>query len=276
MRFVTNAAIGSALAGVALVAALATLASPSRLRDAAPVPPVVVDQPATIRAVFGKRSYAPGDRAVLRVETDAGRVRIQILRAGGERALTRSDSVLNGVPVTRAVALRQQGGRAEVVLAGWPSGFYFARLTAAGGRLGYAPFVLRSRSFDRSRVAVVLPTNTWQAYNFRDGDGDGIGDTWYADRDISAVDLGRPYLHRGVPPHYRGYDLGFLRWLSQKHERADFLADDDLERLGARTLAALYRPRRLPGPRGVCDCTCVRRNRRLSERRWEPDVPLLE
>ena len=31
-----------------------------------------------------------------------------------------------------------------------------------------------------SRVAVVLPTNTWQAYNFRDANGDGWGDTWYA------------------------------------------------------------------------------------------------
>ena len=31
------------------------------------------------------------------------------------------------------------------------------------------------------RVAVVLPTQTWQAYNFRDDDGDGKADTWYAD-----------------------------------------------------------------------------------------------
>ena len=25
-----------------------------------------------------------------------------------------------------------------------------------------------------------MPTNTWQAYNFRDADGNGWGDTWYA------------------------------------------------------------------------------------------------
>ena len=43
-----------------------------------------------------------------------------------------------------------------------------------------------------SRVAVVLPTNTWQAYNFRDVDGNGVGDTWYADPHYNGVDLTRP------------------------------------------------------------------------------------
>ena len=51
---------------------------------------------------------------------------------------------------------------------------------------------------ETSRVAVVVPTNTWQAYNFRDVDGDGVGDTWYADPHIPCVDLRRPYLNRGA------------------------------------------------------------------------------
>ena len=29
---------------------------------------------------------------------------------------------------------------------------------------------------------MVLPTRTWQAYNLRDEDGDGNGDSWYAGR----------------------------------------------------------------------------------------------
>ena len=53
--------------------------------------------------------------------------------------------------------------------------------TAHDGRVGYAPFILRPRA-SASRVAVVLPTNTWQAYNFADANGDGWGDSWYVSR----------------------------------------------------------------------------------------------
>ena len=52
-------------------------------------------------------------------------------------------------------------------------------------------------------MLVVLPTNTWEAYNLRDVDGNGVGDTWYANSSIPSVDLTRPFLDRGVPPHFR-------------------------------------------------------------------------
>jgi hypothetical protein len=57
-------------------------------------------------------------------------------------------------------------------IASWPSGLYFVRLTARDGRTGFAPFIVRPR-FDASPrpIAVVLSTNTWQAYNFRDMNG---------------------------------------------------------------------------------------------------------
>jgi hypothetical protein len=87
----------------------------------------------------------------------------------------------------------------------------------------------------------VLPTNTWQAYNFRDVDGNGVGDTWYADGRVRSVDLERPFLNRGVPPHFRGYDQGFVWWLGRHEQQVDVLADDDLERIrtGAQ-LSKLY------------------------------------
>ena len=53
------------------------------------------------------------------------------------------------------------------------------------------------------RVAVVLPTLTWQAYNLRDDDGDGTGDTWYATLPRPHRRLARPFLDRGVPSHFR-------------------------------------------------------------------------
>ncbi|HEY7018244.1 MAG TPA: N,N-dimethylformamidase beta subunit family domain-containing protein, partial [Gaiellaceae bacterium] len=121
-----------------------------------------------------------------------------------------------------------------------PSGLYFVRLSAPGGLVGYAPFVMRPRRLGEHRVAIVEPTNTWQAYNFRDVDGNGVGDTWYADPSYNGVDLTRPFLRHGVPPHFRGYDWGFLRWLARSGHRADFISDDDLERLSGRRLAQLY------------------------------------
>jgi hypothetical protein len=119
-----------------------------------------------------------------------------------------------------------------------PSGLYFAQLTAADGRIGYAPFVVRPPRLGTSRVAVVKPTNTWLAYNFRDEDGDGWGDTWYAGVSSFPVRLGRAFLDRGVPPKFRAYDVGFLRWLHETGREADFLAEEDLERRTGDALAA--------------------------------------
>src|SRR5205823_774057 len=89
------------------------------------------------------------------------------------------------------------GGRqdAPVVRVGdWPSGLYFVRATAADGRVGYAPFIVRPRRLGTQRVAVVLATNTWAAYNFADADGNGWGDSWYVTGKQHTVDLSRPYL----------------------------------------------------------------------------------
>jgi hypothetical protein len=112
----------------------------------------------------------------------------------------------------------------------WESGLYFARLTALDGRVGYAPFVVRPRPLGIGKVAVVFPTNTWQAYNFRDMDGDGVGDTWYAHPSIHVVRLARPFLKPGMPRRFRYYDLSFIRWLDRQGKTADFYSDDDFRR----------------------------------------------
>ena len=131
-------------------------------------------------------------------------------------------------------------GTITVPIGDWPSGLYFAKLTDEDGRIGFAPFVLRPAQLGATRVAVVLPTNTWQAYNFRDENGNGWGDTWYAKGSQSTVRLGRAFLRRGVPPQYRKYDLGFLRWLAQRGKQPDYLSETDLEVLNGDTLAKLY------------------------------------
>jgi hypothetical protein len=200
--------------------------------------PPVVDEPGSIPAAFTERSYVPGQKAELVVWRRLPPITLRVYRVGPETARARGNDSMTGVPVGRELRLR--GSRARVRIPSGPSGLYFARLQTRGGLLGFAPFVLRPRRLGASRVLVILPTNTWQAYNFRDVDRNGIGDTWYADPRFNGVDLRRPFLDHGVPPYFRRYDLGFLRWLARTHRRVDVLADDDLEQLTGGKLHRLY------------------------------------
>ena len=197
-----------------------------------------------VDAGFTRESYVPGETATLRVATDALVLSLQVFRAGTEDVPTYNDTLMNGVPVTDPVdigwASPDRPGAIPVPVGDWPSGVYFAKLTADDGRIGFAPFVIRPAELGATRVAVIIPTNTWQAYNFRDDDGNGWGDTWYAKGAGSTVKLGRPFLRRGVPPQYRKYDLGFLRWLAQRGKQPDYLTETDLEVLNGDALAGRY------------------------------------
>ena len=198
-----------------------------------------------IDATFTRQSYAPDSFGVLRIATDEPRLQLQVFRTGPERFVTYADNLLEGVPVTEPSTLewrrRDAPGTTRVLIGDWPSGLYFAKLTAPDGRIGYAPFVVHPSVLgSASRVAVVLPTNTWQAYNFYDADGDGWGDTWYAGPPHRTVALDRPFLHHGVPPFFYRYDQGFLHWLYWTGKTVDFLADSDVEGLTGDRLAATY------------------------------------
>ena len=138
------------------------------------------------------------------------------------------------------VGTRPAGSIFSVPIGNWPSGLYFARLTAAHGDVAFAPFVLCPQHLGEHRVAVVLPTQTWQAYNFRDDNHDGRADTWYAGTGNTAR-LGRPFLNRGVPPHFRHYDLPLLHWIARTGKRVDVLSDAELKTTSnGRKLASAY------------------------------------
>lgn len=222
--------------GAALVAAVEVAASSGAAFAAATGSPTGADLIPTVEVAFLRESYAAGATAQLVIFNRARDLRLRVYRSGPERVVTLSSRTLNGVPVTPSAGVgSSDGGLVEVEIGRWPSGLYFARVRADDGRIGFAPFVVRPHRLGEHRVAVVLPTQTWQAYNFR------RRDTWYADWTRQAVRLVRAHLNRGVPYNFRRLDLPFLRWLARTGKEVDLLSQSDLESATSpRALAAAY------------------------------------
>jgi N,N-dimethylformamidase beta subunit-like protein len=226
-------AIGVAVGGATLVAGSAATGSVQRLEGKAPGETKLVP---AVQAAFERESYRPDEHATLVIRHRSRALTMQVFRSGPERAPTLTTTEMNGVAVSRERSLGAGAGRRVVRLAigRWVSGLYFVRVRAADGRLGFAPFVVAPRRLGQRRVAVVLPTLTWQAYNFRSGKENGRrrGGSWYVDKRVSSVRLGRAYLDRGVPYGFRNH-VGFLNWLHWTHKEADYLAQSDLEQAGS-------------------------------------------
>ncbi len=213
-----------------------------RLAELEPAPVVRVEG---VDAGFGKRSYAPEAEARLRIDTDAPSFTIQFFQAGPETQATVANE-MQGLPVTEPRLFdwsAHRDGPATIFLhiGHWPNGIYFAKLAASDGRVGFAPFVVRPLRYGANRVAYIVHTNTWEAYNHQDVDGDGWGDTWYAEDEDHRVDLARHYIRLGAPPQWRRYDVTPLHWIYRTGKKVDFLSDDDLEGFKtARSLAHIY------------------------------------
>ena len=135
--------------------------------------PVAIEASSRTRATGPERPLAP------RSSTTLGSVRSRS-STSAPRGHDVGDKQIDGVPSTAPQLGRITPGRTtRITIGNWPSGLYFAQLDRPGG-VGFAPFVVAPKRLGEHRVAVVMPTHTWQAYNFRDDDGDGKGDTWYA------------------------------------------------------------------------------------------------
>ena len=186
-----------------------------------------------VEAAFTKSSHAAGETMRLTITADAATLTIQFLHCGTEPEFTDRNDEMRGNAVSDAVAVdwrRNRGVPTTIELSAgqWISGVYAARIQTEDGRLGFAPIVIHPPRLGTVREAVILPTNTWQAYNFYDRNGDGWGDTWYAGGN-PPVDMRRAYRERGVPPRWRRYDVGFQKWLRWTSRTPDQLSDDDLE-----------------------------------------------
>jgi hypothetical protein len=208
-------------------------------------PAGAVARRSSLEAYFPQRSSLPGRTVRLVVLSRGQQLSVQLFRAGlTKQGALPTDGLLGGAAVAAARTLAPRGpARRSVTIwlrRTYPSGLYYARIKDGHGDVAVAPLVLRRLPRLHRRVAVVLPTNTWQAYNYRDDNGDGVPDSWYADPRVRSVALDRPFLHHGVPPHYRQYDMAFQRWLARGHHEPDFLADDDLEAISGTQLRRRY------------------------------------
>jgi len=182
-----------------------------------------------VQAAFTERSYGPDATAVLSLRGGVPRLVVEVFHAGQG-----ADGTLQGAAVSPPRAIARPAASISVSIGDWPSGLYYARVETPGRGVWDAPFVLRPRRLGEHSIAIVLPTNTWQAYNYEDGD------SWYLDSSVHSIDLRRPYLDAGVPPHYHGYDRGFMRWLALNHIQGDFFSDDDLDALRSGDRLASY------------------------------------
>jgi hypothetical protein len=205
-------------------------------------------------AGFGARSYVPGQVAVLNIGGgNTSRATLQIFQAGdsgtpGPAAAPGWDKNTYGKPVTVPQQVRRPSGKGRWLVhirlgSTWASGDYVARLTW-GARTDYAPFVLRPSRLGTAPVLVVEPTNTWHAYD------DFAGDSWYLNSAVHVIDLTHPFaasrvngnrVPAGLPEQFQRFDVGFLRWYWHSGYRADFISDDDLERISSARQLSRYR-----------------------------------
>ena len=207
-----------------------------REQDAKPAPVLgsAVVRILDVEATFHRRSALPGEQVALRVQTDAPWLRLTLLSCGSEPEPTNSNYEMRGIPVGTPQRLDLSRSRGKlttvpVTLAVQASGVYAARLDGPSGHKGFAPLIVRPAA-PVQRVAVVIPTTTWQAYNYYDRNGDGYGDTWYSLWAQKRINLTRPHLRSGVPERWRSYDVQFMHWLASRGHQADVYADEDIDR----------------------------------------------
>ncbi len=186
------------------------------------------------------RELPPRSRRARLVIRDRSRhLTVQILEAGPEIDTTASDTEMNGVPCHRREDDQPSSRDASRCRCRSEAGR--AGSTSPGSRRPTAASASRrssSRPPDRwHRVAVVLPTLTWQAYNFRDDDGDGKADSWYAGKRLNTVRLGRAFLDRGVPYGFCASTSASCTGSHWTDKRVDVLSQWDLEHVREPTRA---------------------------------------
>jgi hypothetical protein len=187
-------------------------------------------------ASFDRSSYAPGETAQLTIASDSVGLTLRIVDVAGTETQPTVDA-LDGPDLIEPQhypwdANRDNAVTLPVQIGDWKPGVYFAVIRTDAGNVGYAPLIVKAPQ-PTSRVAVIIPDQTWYAYDFYDGDHDGFPDSWYFAGGPDVIQLARPFDHFGVPWLFGGQTWPFLRWVRAHGVQVDFLAEADAQALGA-------------------------------------------
>src|SRR5438128_2026761 len=231
--------------GLAFATASATRRATARFRAAAPGPTGAwrIDAAQQARAdeiegYAGATSVAPGASLPLYVHS-AGAYRIDVYRigwyggAGGtligclpacdgsEPAQAQPPAALDETTLQYRAPWRQTDTLA--VGADWPSGYYQANLVLESGRQYAIPFVVRGNPSAPAPLLVVVPVNTWQAYN------EWGGKSLYSDpQAATTVSFDRPYRPDDEQLPWR-LEYPLVRFLEANGFHADYVTDVDLD-----------------------------------------------
>jgi hypothetical protein len=194
-------------------------------------------------------SAAPGDRMDLHVGTAPGlRYRVEVYRLGwydgdGARLMACLPSCsgdqagvtqpLPPAPDASTGMVRPEWSTTDslTVPAGWPSGTYMAalRITSgpAEGMVRRLPFVIRSATPNRSKVVVIVPVNTWAAYN-----GWG-GKSLYDNHSVdgvraSQVSFEKPWAEGVEIQNWRYDEYPMVRFLEREGLDVSYVSDWDV------------------------------------------------
>ena len=194
-------------------------------------------------------SAAPGERVDLHVGTVSGvRYRVEFYRLGwyggaGARLISCLPSCSGdqaGVsqplppapdPATGMVRTSWSITDSLTVPAGWPSGTYMAalRITSGtgAGTVRRLPFVIRAAAPNTSKIVVVVPVNTWAAYN-----GWG-GKSLYDNHSVdgvraSVVSFEKPWADGVEIQNWRYDEYPLVRFLERQDLDVSYITDWDV------------------------------------------------
>jgi len=192
-------------------------------------------------------SYLPGETVTLCVDSHGAPFTYRVFRLGFYRALGGREVRGDSAPIANAsqpapkvehdhpyeAKLLTTGWHASARLripADWISGFYLVRLrnTATGGE-SYASFVVRSEH--PAPIVIVLPTNTWEAYNdwgglslYRDKRGQQAGMPVTTARSVSFL---RPWSSEHGAGKYFFAARPLVEWLESRGYPVSYATDRD-------------------------------------------------
>jgi len=181
-------------------------------------------------------SISPGNTLEIFISTNQKNITGQVIRWGVQESPC-SKSEIRGHFIQKLDKI----GENRVLIPikkHWKTGIYMVQLKAESGMSTNIIFIVRPKvlgSFSNS--AVILATNTWQAYNSYPNNGRFPAGGFYRPTPYGTVDtitFDRPYNSSskpgfaGLPYAFYNYVASLVHFLEKHHYRCEYLAEDDI------------------------------------------------